>query len=166
MSGFRHESTKHSVEWLTPLELIESLGSFDLDPCAAIDQANGKLWATAQHMYTVYDDGLVQPWSGRVFVNPPYDKHIDQWIERLIEHGNGILLIYARTDTRRFHQFIWPTADAIMFVRGRIKFYNALTGVWGPAGAPHVLVAFGENNVQALYDSGIAGAIVRDAEVV
>jgi len=161
MSGFLHESTGHCVEWCTPPEILDALGPFDLDPCAAIAQANGDLWATAKQMYTVREDGLTQPWYGRVWLNPPYDRNIGQWLMRMVEHGNGILLIYARTDTRHFFEYVWPVAHAILFVKGRIKFYNAATGIWGPAGAPSVLVAYGMYNVQRLRSCNIPGMLVE-----
>jgi len=56
--------------WLTPPEIIEALGPFDLDPCAA----PGQPWATAKHQYAPPQDGLELPWFGRVWVNPPYGQ--------------------------------------------------------------------------------------------
>jgi hypothetical protein len=47
--------------WLTPPEIIEALGPFDLDPCAA----PGQPWATARHHYAPPQDGLALPWYGR-----------------------------------------------------------------------------------------------------
>ena len=46
------EKTKNSTdEWYTPIELINSLGKFDLDPCAPIIP----LWKTAKIMYNKND---------------------------------------------------------------------------------------------------------------
>jgi hypothetical protein len=56
-----HESTVNEKDvWLTPPEIIEALGPFDLDPCAAINQP----WPTAKNHFTLHDNGLVQPWGG------------------------------------------------------------------------------------------------------
>lgn len=49
-------------EWYTPKEIIDSLGKFDLDPCALVCP----LWNTAEVMYNKYDDGLSKEWKGRV----------------------------------------------------------------------------------------------------
>lgn len=48
-------------EWYTPKELIEKLGTFDLDPCAPSHD-----FYTAKKCYTKQDDGLSQPWGGAV----------------------------------------------------------------------------------------------------
>ena len=57
-------------EWPTPPHIIEAvaaaLGAIDLDPCAS--RAN-RVPATV--CYTVADDGLAQPWDGRVSWRPP-----------------------------------------------------------------------------------------------
>ena len=36
-------------EWLTPPEIINSLGTFDLDPCSPINRP----WKTAKKHYTI-----------------------------------------------------------------------------------------------------------------
>lgn len=41
-------------EWYTPKEIIDALGEFDLDPCAATNP----LWPTAKHTFNKNDDGL------------------------------------------------------------------------------------------------------------
>ena len=64
-----HQSIKmQKDEWLTPPDLLEKLGTFDLDPCSPIVRP----WDTAKHHYTIHDDGLSQTWFGRVWCNPPY----------------------------------------------------------------------------------------------
>lgn len=59
-------------EWYTPKEIIDALGKFDLDPCAPINP----LWKTATQMYNKNDDGLIQQWKGRVWLNPPYSVRL------------------------------------------------------------------------------------------
>ena len=87
-----HQSANMKEEtWLTPPELLSTLGSFDLDPCSPIQRP----WETAAKHYTVEHDGLKQPWHGRVWCNPPYGRKAGQWLARLADHGNGIALIFA-----------------------------------------------------------------------
>ncbi len=69
-------------EWLTPPEIITSLGSFDLDPCSPI----ARPWPTAKTHFTIQDDGLSQKWDGRVWMNPPYGENTFVWMRRLADH--------------------------------------------------------------------------------
>ena len=79
-----------SVVWLTPPHILRALGEFDLDPCASLDRP----WDTAKNHYTVEDDGLAQPWFGRVWCNPPYGPGMDKWLNKLANHSGGGLLWY------------------------------------------------------------------------
>ena len=114
----RCELTK--VEWLTPPELVKKLGDFDLDPCSPINAP----FLHAKTNYTIKNDGLTKEWFGRVYCNPPYGKHLNLWLEKLKNHGNGIALIFARTETKCFFENVWNSADALLFVKGRIRFYH------------------------------------------
>ena len=145
-------------EWITPPYLIRTLGVFDLDPCAAINQP----FRTAQKQYTILDDGLCKPWIGRVWLNPPYGKKTKKWMWKLANHGNGIALIFARTETQTFFEHIWPKADAIMFLKGRLRFYHS-NGfrAENSAGAPSCLIAYGQNNADALSVCSLEGKFIK-----
>lgn len=145
-------------EWLTPPEVVEALGPFDLDPCAAIHQP----WGTAHNQYTEINDGLTQAWIGRVWMNPPYGPRTAEWLAKLADHGDGIALIFARTETDMFFRHIWAKADALLFIRGRLHFYHADgRRAANNAGAPSVLVAYGVGNADQLEASGIDGKLIR-----
>jgi len=162
-TGFTHESTyNESKEWYTPKEIFTAMGiHFDLDPCSP-----GKdivPWVPADIHYTVENNGLLLPWIGNVFMNPPYGSDTPKWFKRLAEHGTGIGLVFARTDTQWFHTHA-VKADAICFIKGRVQFVRAddaskyVTGAINPkggCGAASMLAAFGEQNVQALLRSGL-----------
>lgn len=144
-------------EWLTPPEIIGDLGEFDLDPCSPINRP----WPTAAHHYTIEDDGLSQPWHGRIWCNPPYGLEAARWLERLADHGNGIALIFARTETRMFFDHVWAKADAVLFLEGRLHFHHVDgTRARANAGAPSVLVAYGYENRGALKSSTIPGKFI------
>ena len=145
------EDTK--VEWLTPPELVKMLGEFDLDPCSPVNAP----FLHAKNNFTVIDNGLEKEWFGRVYMNPPYGKGMELWLDKLYKHGNGITLIYARTDTKWFFNNVWNVADALLFVKGRIRFYHVSGELGGTPGAPSVFVAFGKENALALKNSGITG---------
>ena len=159
-----HQSHRmRNDEWLTPPWILERLGEFDIDPCAPAPDR--RPWPTAKKHYSFAENGLVQPWAGRVWLNPPYGKHAAQWLIRLAQHGNGIALIFARTETDAFFRTVWKKADALLFIRGRLHFYD-VNGMEAKsnAGAPSVLIAYGKNNVIALRNSRIPGAFVQGFE--
>lgn len=156
------KSANRKVEWLTPRYIIDALGPFDLDPCAPT--ADKRPWPTAAKHYTTADNGLMHPWFGRVWLNPPYSAGIVHWVRRLADHGNGIALVFARTETGWFHEAVWGRASGVYFLEGRLTFCHA-DGTPGPgnSGAPSCLVAYGENNVDKILGSGIRGVFVREA---
>lgn len=158
--GGHHRGHKGaSNEWLTPPGMIRALGQFDLDPCSPVNRP----WDTARKHFTIVDDGMSQRWEGRVWLNPPYGPETGKWLERLSEHdGGGVALVFARTETRPFQQFVWGRADGLLFIAGRLHFhYPSGQKAASNSGGPSVLVAYGSENVQALRDSGIPGALVE-----
>jgi len=161
MANLGNEKTVSGTDvWLTPPALIAKLGRFDLDPCASLDRP----WDTADKHFTVEDDGLAQDWAGRVWMNPPYGRGMDQWMKKMVQHkhaGNsGLVLIFARTETKTFFDYVWDEADAILFIKGRIKFHTPDGKPSGTAGSPSVLIAYGKDEVEALRNCGIAGKLV------
>ncbi|AYR02469.1 methyltransferase [Gordonia phage Affeca] len=155
-----HENNATGTDtWLTPRHILDALGEFDLDPCAA---PHPHLWPTARNHYTYLDDGLSIEWGGnsRVWLNPPYSRAW-RWIARLADHGNGIALLFARTETEQFTEQVWNRADGLLFLRGRLTFHEAdgRRGK-GNAGAPSVLVAYGRRNAEVLATCGLPGAYV------
>lgn len=159
--GFAHDRTTGKEDWLTPPGILRSLGKFDLDPCSPLQRP----WDTALRHFTMKDNGLLKPWAGRVWLNPPYGNQTEKWMRRMADHQNGIALIFARTETASFHPWVWEHADAIMFLRGRVRFWTKEGREGGPAGAPSCLVAYGAANAASLLTSELDGKrlSLRDA---
>lgn len=126
--------------WLTPPHILRALGPFDLDPCCP----EGMPWPTATEHYTPADDGLALPWRGLVWLNPPYGPETGRWLSRLADHGEGIALVFARTETDQFFRQVWCRANAVLFLKGRLHFHR-IDGTRAEfnAGAPSILVAYG-----------------------
>lgn len=143
MSGHQHQVRGHSQEWHTPPEILAALGPFDDDPC---------LPGTT--------NGLTRSWKGFVWLNPPYDRDLGLWLDRLADHGNGIALIFARTETQAFYNCVWRRADAVLFLHGRLTFYQNGVRAKANAGAPSCLVAYGLTAVVRLARSQLKGALV------
>lgn len=155
--GSHQSAAMKSDVWLTPPYIMEALGPFDLDPCSPLNRP----WDTAAKHYTVEDDGLSFEWEGRVWMNPPYGLQAATWLERLAKHGDGIALIFARTETRMFFDWVWPYASALLFIEGRLYFHHPDgSRAKANSGAPSVLVAYGADAASKLQSSGIAGAFI------
>lgn len=144
-------------EWLTPPHILRALGSFDLDPCAPVNRP----WPMAADHFTVKDNGLLRPWHGRVWLNPPFGREATRWMRRMVAHGNGVALLPARTETAMFFECVWSAADAVLFLEGRPHFHHVDgTRADFNSGAPIVLIAYGEANAAALVSSGLPGCTV------
>lgn len=152
------ERTDQKDEWITPRHITDALGHIDLDPCAPITPP----WEISDFRYDIRDDGLLKPWNGFVFCNPPYGTQTKLWLKRMKEYaGGGIALIFARTDTKMFHDYIFDGATSILFIKGRLSFCDVTGKKGGTAGAPSCLVAYGEEAHGRLKSSGIKGKLLR-----
>lgn len=156
-----HQSARMVTDvWLTPPDLKAKLGGFDLDPCAAPEP---RPWDTATVMWSLPTDGLCGDWFGRVWLNPPYSREAVKWLEKLANHGTGMALIFARTETAWFVEQVWKRATAVLFIHGRLHFHYP-NGTRAPAnaGAPSCLVAYGEYNAEVLERIAVdLGTFVR-----
>ena len=153
LGNFRHDrNLEHGKEeWLTPPNIIRTFGPFDLDPCAPVKRP----WATADNHFTIEDDGLTKKWQGLVWCNPPYGPKTGDWLARCAAHGNCLVLVFARTDTRWFQNHVWPHAASLFFIAGRLSFCHVNGDPGGTAGAPSVLIAYGDLADQRLRDNQI-----------
>ena len=103
--GFTHDSVDNkTVDWYTPKWIFDTLGEyFDLDPCQPEDKIP---WIPCDRHYSIIDNGLMQPWDGFVWLNPPYGKYTSDWLAKMHAHRNGIALVFARTDCGWFHDYV------------------------------------------------------------
>lgn len=156
--GSHQSAVMQSDTWLTPPEILSALGQFDCDPCCPPVMP----WPTASVMYST--DGLGKPWTGRVWLNPPYSREAVKWLRKMAQHGRGTALVFARTETEWFFETVWRAAAAVLFLEGRIHFHRADgSRAKANAGAPSCLVAYGEEDARILRECGIAGQFVAIA---
>jgi phage N-6-adenine-methyltransferase len=136
-----------TVEWFTPAEVFKNLNTvFDLDPASSHKVKN----VPTKKYYTKKEDGLQQQWSGFVWLNPPYSRNMDKWLKKFFQHKNGILLIFARTDTKWFHKYL-VQADVLVFMKNRILFEpNGVNIKTKGRIGPSVFAGCGEKAINAL----------------
>jgi phage N-6-adenine-methyltransferase len=116
--------TMNSEEWETPQDFYDNLHkefNFTIDVAASKENTKCKKY------YTKEDNALIQSWDteGSVWCNPPYGRQIWRWVKKAYEesfNNTVVLLIPARTDTSYWHDYIFPYAEEVRFIRGRLKF--------------------------------------------
>jgi hypothetical protein len=140
--------------WLTPREILNALGEFDLDPCAA---PSPRPWPTAKRHVELPEDGLLLPWHGRVWLNPPFSSEQRHFfMAKMADHQNGIMLIPAATETLPFAEFVWKSASSVCFLFKRpcFCFPSGRQSVKN-SGCSMCLVAYGQENDEILRISGL-----------
>jgi len=140
-------------EWYTPPEIFKAIGvKFDLDPCSP----GPDHWVPANHIYTIKDDGLSQPWSGTVFMNPPFggrNGHIP-WLEKFTDHKNGVAIVRAYTSSKWFQEFA-PQMDIVLFPKGKTKFIRPDGSVGKSPGSGIAIFGLGIKAYMAILHSGL-----------
>lgn len=149
-----HENTiGASDDWYTPLEIFNAIGlTFDLDPCSP----GPDHWVPALQIYTKWDDGLIQPWAGVVFMNPPFggrNGHVP-WLNKWLRHGNGIAILRAYTSAKWFHDHAIQ-AETAVFPRGKTKFVRPDGSFGASPGGGSVLLGMGRIANEALRRSNL-----------
>jgi phage N-6-adenine-methyltransferase len=127
--------------WITPKDLYDRLNkyyNFTLDVCATSENTK------CEKYFTKEIDGLSQRWIGTCWMNPPYGRTINRWVEKaykssLWDGSTVVCLLPSRTDTRWFHNFC--LLGEIRFIKGRLKFSGAKEN----APFPSMLVVFSQN---------------------
>ena len=140
-------------DWYTPPSIFAALGlRFDLDPCSP---GIGH-WVPTERIYTEADDGLAHPWSGLVFMNPPFggrNGHVP-WLVKFFDHANGVAIVRAYTSSGWWHDHM-HRAEALLFPRGKTKFIRPDGSIGRAPGHGIVLIGMGEVAIEAMRASGL-----------
>jgi hypothetical protein len=144
------QTQRTSDDYWTPKWIFDSLGlTFDLDVACPPE---GPAHTPCKSFYTQADDGLAQPWDGLVFMNPPFSK-TTPWVEKWINHGNGIALLpclkhsqWTKTLWNSRAKSLWINEKQIHFHhKGKEQPIWTIVWLWG----------IGEQATQALHDSNL-----------
>jgi hypothetical protein len=155
--ALHEQSVGATDEWYTPGYVFEAMGDtwFDLDP-AHPDRLG---LPVDDHCHShLAREGLTQPWSGFVWLNPPFGTRngIVPWLEKFFEHGHGVALTPDRTSAPWWQTYA-PRSDAILFVSPKIRFIGA-DGEPGRSPAQGTcLLGAGSRAVEALERASAAG---------
>jgi DNA N-6-adenine-methyltransferase (Dam) len=150
-----HEpSIGQSDDWYTPPEIFHALRlTFDLDPCSP----GPAHWVPARKVFTRRDDGLAQPWSGLVFMNPPFGGRNG--------HVPWLRISWSRQRHRnRACLYIVGLVSPLLFPKGKTKFIRPDGSIGRAPGHGGVLLGIGEVANDALRKSGLGFVVdVRGA---
>jgi hypothetical protein len=139
-------------EWFTPPELFEALGAeFDLDPAGA--PSGYAEWVPARRIRTKINI----PWSGHVWLNPPYGPAAVEFTNRMIEHDDGLLLLPSRTETAIYQRAL-VAATAVCLLRERLWFIRS-DGFRGRSSFGSTLFAFGDWAASILHRADLGWTI-------
>lgn len=123
--ALHEQSVGATDEWYTPPHVFEAMkATFDFDVASP-----GRLvtpWIPARNFIDKAADGLDHPWSGFVWMNPPFGGRngLIPWLEKFTAHGDGVALVPDRTSAPWWQTFA-PKMDALLFVAPKIRFIGA-----------------------------------------
>lgn len=148
------EADGQSDDWYTPKYIFDALGvHFDMDVSAPVE---GPLHVPCDRW--LYEKSLETPWSGFVWMNPPFGARngLVPWLLKFYAHGSGIALIPDRTSAP-WWQDAASVADALLFVGGKVKFIRPDGSLGKSPSTGTVLIAAGHRASAALLRAEKAG---------
>ena len=139
--------SSEKMDWETPQELFEALNrEFDFTIDLAASPSNAK----CSRFYTAKENALEKNWEVETaFLNPPYGRDCWKWIQKSYLESQKpntviVLLIAARTSNKEWHEYIFPNAKEIRFIRGRLKFTTNAKKI-SSAPFPSAIVVFAKH---------------------
>ena len=136
-------------ECYTPEWVFEKLGLvFDLDVASS---HHALVKVPTKNRYTLEDNGLLQPWFGNIWMNPPFSK-VTPWITKFLEHSNGICLV-PLSSNGRWVNTLWESNAVCCYLPANMAFQGASGHIvkmrWRVS-----MWAMGEKNIEALRNIG------------
>ncbi len=146
-----HETAVKSNEWYTPQYIFDALQTyFHMDVACPEDRT----YCSVPADIFITEDSLELNWKKFIWMNPPFGNQNQKfkWIQKFIDHGNGIALMPDRTSAP-WWQYFANNCDAVLFVNGKIKFIKP-DGTKGESpGNGTTLFAIGSKGVEVLKNA-------------
>lgn len=135
----------------TPQYVWQPLGPFDLDPCSGEFTKIGKInWWDGRG-----ENGLEKDWLGFVWCNPPFSQK-ELWIEKMLQHNNGILILPERGSAPWFGKLAQKVGS--YFVMGKkINFIGGQSS----NNIGSILFPFGAEAARRIINTNLPGHLVE-----
>jgi phage N-6-adenine-methyltransferase len=139
-----HTETRRE-DWGTPKDLFAKLNAvfhFTVDLAATKENTLCPEYCSAEGGDNGFFDLTKDSFSGIdwCWCNPPYGADTERWVEKVAENvPRTVMLLPASPGTQWWHRTLWPRANTVTFIRGRLTF----DGAPAPAQFDSVLITIG-----------------------
>ena len=173
-ANVRAEHRSESSEWGSPPPLLAGLqrlfGPFDLDTACG-----NPAFAKAPWFYGPAQNGLLQPWFGHAFTNPPWAKddgnaNMAAWLAKARAERDAArirqatMLLPCRPDTKWYRSHVHPGASIVLLIHGRLTFVRMVNGHARTQNAPFpAMVVIYDQEIRS---APLYGMIDRNGNVI
>lgn len=128
-------------------------GEIDLDPAS---HAAANRLIKAKKIHTLFDNGLLHPWYGRIWLNPPFSKYsafakklVSEWERGEIERT--VALIGCNAITAKYMRPLLDKCSAVIVPYGRLNFIGPIA-TQTPNGHLVLIFAKEESDLDEMLD--------------
>ena len=121
------------TDWQTPQHILDGARRYwgGQIPCDVATTPQNP--TRARRFFAPPDsDGLLETWPAEWWINPPYGKVLKTWLAKAAQEarwgGTGIALLPCARWEQKYFQDVLTEANAVCFIRKRVKFINPATG--------------------------------------
>ena len=135
--------------WETPPHIFKfgcELFNFtpEIDVCATAQDKKCEIFYGENKKYNMSSLNQDCKWQRNFWMNPPY-QNVKDWIRKAyfshIKYNvSGLALLFAKTDTKVWHECILHGQAEVYFIQGRIKFFKNGVESKNPAPYPSCFV--------------------------
>jgi len=121
----QHSIVGVNPDWETPQSLFdEACTKYNVHP--TLDVCASRQNKKCANFFSKRDNSLNKEYTESFFMNPPYGRNMDVWIEHAynqhIENNvTGMALVFAKTETIWWHSFVEGKSE-VHFIKGRVKY--------------------------------------------